>query len=338
MKKYLNNYGILRIIACLLVILHHSINVNVPFCQSTAENTTILIMDNLCMVCNGLFFMMSGKFALRDYETDIFKYYRNKLLHIFLPLCIVQLVGYVLFSKMMYGVSSWRDFLHRFFLSNLCGWHWFMYVLLGFYLCAPLISRMIHSLSRLQKKYFLLLIFLFVCYNTFRECIRPDFYQVEIPFQGYMAYFLLGFLWEEIAFPPKIDLSVLLLGIVFSVVSCYEHVVMPGANPSLLGLCLSRFVMCLGCYILLTKGIERVNSLAQLSAPIRRIASLTYYIYLWHGYFLLWLLNHLPLREFRFAAVFRSFEIFLWSFLLSALTGMLMQLSVRLRKHKQRVI
>ncbi|MCR5418879.1 MAG: acyltransferase [Lachnospiraceae bacterium] len=325
MKKYLTNYGILRIAACLLVILHHCINYNSAFSSNETETAFVLVIDNLCMVCNGLFFMMSGRFALAEENSGFGEYYLKKLKAIYLPMLFVQTLGYLLFSKLLFGEPSVHDYFTRLLHSDLGAWYWFMYVLLGCYLSAPIISRLIKSLSTTRKKYLLLLLILFTCANSFRECLQPYLYHPEIPFMGYMVYFLLGYLWEQVGFSERQEIAALVCGLIASVISCCEMLLWPGANPSIFGLCPTRVLMCLGIYLLLTKGLQRLNGRDRIVRPVQMAASLTYFMYLWHGYYLEWLQGLLPVIARPGAAIVRIVEMFLLVLLLSAGTALLMK-------------
>ena len=70
-------YGIVRIFACLMVIAHHIIAAIYYDETSLPYQKVLLILDNLFMGNNGLFFMMSGKFALEkitDFTNGIYVY------------------------------------------------------------------------------------------------------------------------------------------------------------------------------------------------------------------------------------------------------------------------
>ena len=96
-KEYQTSYGLLRLLACIMVIIHHFDGT----IQDISSQKVMTIVDNLTMVNNGLFFMMSGKFALEHFSGNVLVYYRKRFGKIVVPYliinCIISLMnGYTL--------------------------------------------------------------------------------------------------------------------------------------------------------------------------------------------------------------------------------------------------
>lgn len=85
-KGYQTSYGLLCILACIFVIIHHFDAVVVD----TSSQKGMAVVDNLTMVNNGLFFLLSGKFALEYFDGNVTAYYRKRFVKIAVPYLVIN--------------------------------------------------------------------------------------------------------------------------------------------------------------------------------------------------------------------------------------------------------
>lgn len=280
MNDYKYSYGIIRILACICVIIHHYINA-IYFDYSGINQLTLLVIDNLCMVNNSLFFMLSGKFALEYFSGSVGKYYWKRFIKIVCPFLFIRLGLYIIASNEK-GIGSIFEFGYK--LTHREIEDWFVFAVIGFYIVVPFFSKMMKSLSERMKIAFLCLLIVYLSINSFNECIDNIFYVAGNPFIGNFSFFLFGYLIDNISCLRNVNKGIYAVsGLIAAAISCAEIVFFPTWNPSIYGYCLTRFVMCVAIFICI--GWQQEMRLPRVMLKkIEIVADLTFYVYLLHGY------------------------------------------------------
>lgn len=189
-------YDIMRIIAATMVVCIHS---NVYFLHratNEAQWLAIMLMTAVCVVSVPLFFMVSGAGNL--VKNDIISFqvlFKRKIPKVFIPFVIWSLI-YVCFriagGKIecnYHAVISllWEPAYYQF---------WFMYSLLGLYLCIPVFQYLIIKSSKKLLQYIILFWIISSLIFPLLERYLPGFKLSEhfnlIFLEGYWGYFFLG--------------------------------------------------------------------------------------------------------------------------------------------------
>lgn len=269
-KTYQTSYGLLRILACCLVIIHHFDAI-----VSDASNQKVIaLIDNLTMINNGLFFMLSGKFALEHFQGSILSYYYNRFVKIILPYLIINCIlnftqGYT-FGEYILRLRSGEIY------------NWFVYAVAGFYLVAPFLHFMFHDMSEKYKLLFLLGLLIYTAMNFVEGSFGNVFYIASNQFFGTISFFFLGYLVDNVKILKKHKWSLIGAGIISACVSSYEAAFMPEFNPNLYGLCLTRICMCISVYVLVCWYEPAREYSEKYQKCVKYMAGLTYYVYLFH--------------------------------------------------------
>ena len=192
-KKMLANYNLLRILAIFLVISTHMLSgvwIADPASQSMAWHVREII-HTAALSCNGLFFMLSGRF--------------------------IQLHGFSL------SISYFKDFLKAFLQVQIVGYLWFVMALAGFYLAAPFLSRMLNCLNK-KELYWLLggAVVYFLIQSLY------GIFSMEPPMEAYIFtnwgfYCILGFLLDRMELTSRQTAGFLAAGLLgFILISVQE--------------------------------------------------------------------------------------------------------------------
>ena len=172
-----------------MVVLMHS-----PRPSENANGLFLSIISYGASPCIGLFFMLSGALLLPVKEcTSIFL--RKRLTKVLFPTLLWTL--FYIGCNQYKGDSSplWKELLSIPFSPQWTGVLWFMYVLIGLYLVAPIISKWLAQVSQKELRNYLLLWIVTMCYpllNLFLE-IKQDETGMLYYFSGYIGYFVLGY-------------------------------------------------------------------------------------------------------------------------------------------------
>lgn len=194
-------YDVIRVTAMLFVIAVH-VNPK-PFNSFPWFKD---VFDDIIYTCNGMFFMLSGLFAMKktcSVKEEYGTYYKKKFLSILLP--------YVIMTFILYGYDfyqSGRVFSLRLFVEetinqltalNIEHHLWFMYSLIGLLLSAPFFAKMLHAMSDWEVK---LLFWMSIGWNAVSIYLINDlgwnFHYGKWLMASWTIYFFLGHFHDRI--------------------------------------------------------------------------------------------------------------------------------------------
>lgn len=213
-KERILYLDIIRIFACVLIIMMHA---PIP---DTGLSSYVLSSDSLLTAPGvGLFIMVSGALLLPvRIQTKVFL--KKRLIKILFPALFWTLAYMIVFMSQ----SSWsaNELIRRVisipFSVQFNGVLWFIYMLIGLYLIAPLISPWLEKAGRIELKIYLGLWAVTLCYPLIRNVVTVNETATGILyyFGGYAGYFLLGYYLR--CYAPRIPMAVSCLLIAFPLV------------------------------------------------------------------------------------------------------------------------
>lgn len=170
---------LIRVIACLMIVLMHS-----PMSGLGTSGFVLCGVSYFTAPGIGLFFMISGALLLKGnggkpFETRYFL--RRRFTKILIPLVFWTLLGWGLEQC---GVKNTEQ-----------GILWFMYCLAGMYLLTPILSRWLVLAKVKEIEFYLLLWLMTLCvpfvklFTSVNESDTSWLYY----FHGYVGYYVLGF-------------------------------------------------------------------------------------------------------------------------------------------------
>lgn len=269
----------IRVLACLMVIFMHS-----PFPSSEENSLFLLASGYLSAPCIGLFFMVSGALLL-PVRMSTKTFLKKK----FLKVCIPTLIWSIFY--LLWSWDSTVNFVQHVlsipFSAQGTGILWFMYVLIGLYLLAPIVSAWLENASKRELEFYLFLWSITLCYPILKKyfIVNDSNTGILYYFTGYAGYFLLGYYTNKYynRFVFKYLLFPLALSLLAPVVC---KVLEWNINFFQIFWYLSIFVaiQCLTWFILIRKywalGENKLNKI------IADISNLSFGIYLVHIFFL----------------------------------------------------
>lgn len=191
MKNRILYLDFIRIIACVMIIAMHA---PIP---NTGLGSYVLSIDSLLTAPGiGLFVMVSGALLLPV----------NMPTRLFLKKRFGKIIGPIVFWTLFYfcmapyietvnrGNGMW-SFLSLPFSSQFNSVLWFMYMLAGLYLLAPILSAWLKQTTQKELEFYLFLWLVSMCYPLIRTIVVVDenCSGILYYFRGYAGYFLLGY-------------------------------------------------------------------------------------------------------------------------------------------------
>lgn len=209
-------YDLMRFLFMLMVLGVHVLSVSKQF--SEEYNTTWIIttiFTDLFLICNPLFFMLSGRFNLKkEFNTkeDYKKFYIKRIATLLVPFLIFSIVIYIYRN---FDNLSIIDFAKGLLAGNIEGTYWFVYTLLGIMIFSPFFSKMLKNMNLFEKKLFFIISF---CVNTFITVFAvfkiPNIITFEIVgLVHWNFYYLMGEYIEEIFSTRKSRKIIMLIGL-----------------------------------------------------------------------------------------------------------------------------
>lgn len=226
-KERFLKYDIIRIVAIFLVLLCHVSAFMVLEFPNPSGLEFIIgnIPNGLCRACIPLFVMLSGALLLNENKPfDTKKFYKKSLLWMAL-LLVFWLIFYAFFytlilPSLMNQPIDWKEFGDYIltFKGSDCPHLWYMFMVCGLYLMTPVFRLFV---KRANVKYIIGIVVVALIYTFLMKTLNvfvvnsetnktafTDFatkFHLE-PVGGYVAYFLLGWLFDnfEIKKPCRI--------------------------------------------------------------------------------------------------------------------------------------
>lgn len=190
-EQYLDT---LRTLACILVVLTHS----VPPVESERSSIHAFV-SFICSPGSDLFFIISGALLLPIYRPTG-EFLKKRFVRIFPPLLFWSsiVVIYRYFSQTASFEETWQSLISMPFKPVL-GIYWFFYVISGLYLFAPIISKWLLNTSKKEIRFFLflwsimlLLTSISILFNIRLIHVNSNYYFILNNFGGFLGFMILG--------------------------------------------------------------------------------------------------------------------------------------------------
>lgn len=199
-KERLYAYDVVRVIAMVFVVAVHSLMVVDVSWPGGSFYTSMC--QALFFTANALFFMLSGKFNLRERKTDssLKRYYAKRARNFLIPILILFFVR-TIYDLVPQGGGV--GVVAKEFAKNAIGGfnameYWFVFTLFGYLLAAPFVAGGIASLTSFGKKCFVGIGFGYFALATLFENMNIEFSWGYL-FGGFAFVFFLGAFVDELA-------------------------------------------------------------------------------------------------------------------------------------------
>lgn len=187
-KLYLD---VIRILACVMIIAMHA-----PIPNTGIGNYVLSTDSFLTAPGIGLFIMVSGALLLPvNMSTE--QFLKKRFSKIVWPTLFWTLFYYIVapYTDTVDRGSGLTSFLSIPFSTQFNSVLWFMYMLAGLYLLAPVLSCWLKQASRREIVFYLCLWGITMCYPLIRDyvIVNESHTGILFYFGGYAGYFLLGY-------------------------------------------------------------------------------------------------------------------------------------------------
>lgn len=286
-KKQIPYLHYLRAVAILMVVALHSITPYISDAAIYGKKSWYVYLFINAVTRGGvpMFLMLSGYLMLNDDASrDFSVFYRKRLSRILIPLCIWNVIYYV-----FYCVFNGAPFkLTELAAQSLdCGtaYHfWYVYTLFGIYLVTPFLKRLADTCSLKQLVWLEVLICLCTTLRPFVDTVLPVYiFMFEPLFNGYIGFFLLGYILGKTDIKSRAIPLFALMGLVGTAMSAVGNHISSSAQGIDLsfnsGYNISYFLIA-ASFFMIFKSINLKQG--RVFAAVRSLSSASFGIYLVH--------------------------------------------------------
>lgn len=135
-----HNWDLLRSLAMFLVVVVHS-SAYLPVVSSNFDLQFAL--SQAAIICDPIFFMLSGYFALRPLKCSLKEFYLKKVSSILFPIFLYSIILYVYNAWGSLGIGGYVSFAADLFYG---GW-WFIPALVPFLILSPFIYKALEGID-----------------------------------------------------------------------------------------------------------------------------------------------------------------------------------------------
>lgn len=196
MKQRDLSLDLLRIVACVMVVMMHS-----PIPSDNSDGIILSSLSYFTAPCIGLFFMVSGALILpppiASESNTALPFLRKRLKRVLVPTLVWTLfyIAVKCFDGSMTPYEVLTSILSIPFSAQGHGVLWFMYTLMGLYLVTPILHAWLRNASEREIRFYLLLWIVAMCYPLLQMFVKVNNTSTGILyyFSGYVGYFVLGY-------------------------------------------------------------------------------------------------------------------------------------------------
>lgn len=197
---------ILRVLACLMVVFTHS-----AMPSSEEDGIYLAFISLIGSPSSELFLTLSGAILL-PIKTDYYSFYKKRFAKLLPPVVIWSIIYVLLlYFKGNIDFASVCERIIKIPFVPIVGVYWFIYVMIGLYLFAPIISPWIRNVTKKELEIFLA-IWGVSLLMPYLNIIIPGIYNNDgsyywtlVNFSGFLGYWILGHYLHK--YPIKIGLN-----------------------------------------------------------------------------------------------------------------------------------
>ena len=272
-EKRQSKYDYIRATAIMFVVLMH-VCAHVtpePYGIKWWGSSAVMLLTSSC---NGLFFILSGKFNLITRNAnDPVRFYKKRIVSIVLPFLICSFICFLIEKKFTRNTDNYITSLTSVFPTT---HYWFVYELIGLMFWTPFFAVMMEHLDFKKK---LIMTAVVLAFQTTFVLLKDfgNYPSYEFPLMGWPLFYLIGSFADDV--PNIWRKRIVVLGVVCFIVSLLQKRILPDASNGLQDLSPKYFFSVLAIYYILGElpVPEYIGKAGQL------LSKYSYYIYLFHN-------------------------------------------------------
>ncbi len=224
MNRSINGFDYLRVLTTFFVVVIHTAASYVVLFTTlpTSEWMAANVFNGLSRWSVPVFFMLSGAFLLDPKRVEPLRFfYKKRVMKLLIPLLFWSLIYFVYKTLTLQVPLTAKDFLIQLYTNDIFYHLWFLYTLIGIYMLLPILRYCVKDLPASYFLYGAIIWFIAVpIIKTLNEVLGYTMY-FEIPFAGYLGYFILGYYLRVHTFSKFATYTLYVTGLVSAIITIY---------------------------------------------------------------------------------------------------------------------
>lgn len=215
-------YDYLRLVAVLLVIIIHVLNLDLRLAADMAGTGIYNTMNYIrCWSgnCNTFFIMISGALLLVDKDESVFTFYKKRLLRIAIPLVVYYL--WYLWQYEKIGVLSAREIAIKILSADVYNDNvphfWLVYEIVAIYVAVPFLRIMLKNMSYTMLTQLVTITYVI----SISMKLIPNQIGSIIPLSGWCGVAIVGY-WYSREESRKLDTLMIIAGVIVSILMYFK--------------------------------------------------------------------------------------------------------------------
>ncbi|SCZ77018.1 acyltransferase [Pseudobutyrivibrio xylanivorans] len=215
-------YDYLRLVAVLLVIIIHVLNLDLRLAADMAGTGIYNTMNYIrCWSgnCNTFFIMISGALLLVDKDESVFTFYKKRLLRIAIPLVVYYL--WYLWQYEKIGVLTWKEIAYKILSADVytdnVPHFWLVYEIVAIYVAVPFLRIMLKNMSYTMLTQLVTITYVLSIFMKF----FPNQIGTIIPLSGWCGVAIIGY-WYSREESRNLDTLMIVAGVLVSILTYFK--------------------------------------------------------------------------------------------------------------------
>lgn len=285
-KQRENIYDYIRVISCLAIIVIHCTDVLLDN-QDYGRTWWIgNIIQAFVRIALPMFVLLSGSLLLNNQNQETLgNFYMKRLIKIVIPLCIYSFIYIFVFrhnySLEIFKPMNLKNAIKSILEGNVYYHLWFVYMIIGLYLCTPFLKKMCQSLTDKECQGLTILIFIISIIEYLLPSFKINIGINNIPFIEWTLVFLIGYLVtkETINKHYKLIYTLGVISLIFTIIICRTNIKINNLKD------LSIFMLTevMAVYLLFVRNKDKICKSQKLNKIMTFLSKYTWEIYLVHA-------------------------------------------------------
>ena len=236
-----------------------------------------------------VFIILSG-YLLLDKQENTYLFFRNRLHKVVIPLLAWSVIYTVFKTNSIYSIFT-IEFVKELLSGNVYFHLYFLYIMIGLYIITPVLRVILDNINIKYIFYYITIWFISNPINTLFSYVGFGFYNMFDFANGYIGYYLIGYVLKKIQLTQKmmtlVSISTIMSLVMMFLLTCYFTTINNKAcNAFIYGLTLPVVLYSTCIFIILKEYFKNVNFSPVQKKIIYSVSSTTMGIYLIHPIFL----------------------------------------------------
>lgn len=278
------NYDLIRIISCICIILIHTTS----FFDNYSKNSIVWWIGNIIQnfVRTGLpiFVVLSGALMLNSKEESIGIFYKKRIIKIIIPFFIYNFIYFIFNIYYVIGkfeIEKIFDYIYLIIKGPVYEHFWYIYMILGLYICTPFLKKMCKALNQKELNYLTIIILFTSIIKYLLPSLNINIGITDIVFDGWLSYFLLGYIITNSQFLQKNRKIFSLLGLLSYIITIIDYRSDYINIHNLYTLSITMFLQVIALFLILSTVNLKLNSKKKKFLLI--FSKYSFEVYLIHG-------------------------------------------------------